>query len=539
MNRLPQDIYDEIGAFLEDPTFDRPALATISRQWQTAIERQTFRQIRLESTDLKRFQDIVHPGRRRYVNDIYYFIVLPAYSDEARARFKCEDNRLANDEAFTAAIHDLFHILKSWDIHKDGYIQLNIRDVYSVTDHDFLRLSSRSLAPGQNLARVHKDKSSNRITDLGWWRFRYSYLRLLQPSELPIVSVVRSLITRAMLRNICDRVPIDMGAKLPNLLTGDWKLIDWENPYLALRRAHRHDLTQAISDVLPQSSGLQRLRLWMTSQSCWAPAWYPERISPENATLDPLSDAIRTTTAHIYTLKDLTVCGAVDGSLLWPSPTRALSEPYWQNLERLVVHFLARRPSGGSYFRDPKQAARSPRMTPLLEAEMPPGYGYSEDDDTEAATWFSAGGRRATDSRVLNVVPDDDSIVPLIEAFGRACLQMPMLKSAELSAPIPAPIQLDNEDRRVQGRSKWGIWYFSPGTSCRMSRELMHPAFFEDAHQRRLLWDVQDWQPSMDLSSLLGDIGREKYGDRLVERFVDSWNAVTKESRLKLYKRTS
>ena len=56
---LPQEIYDQIGALLEGPDFDRPALATISRKWQTAIERQTFKNIHVRSTDLDRF--------RRYV----------------------------------------------------------------------------------------------------------------------------------------------------------------------------------------------------------------------------------------------------------------------------------------------------------------------------------------------------------------------------------------------------------------------------------------------------------------------------------------
>jgi hypothetical protein len=43
------------GALLQDPAFDRPVLAAISRKWQTAIERHTFRNIRLGSTDLDRF----------------------------------------------------------------------------------------------------------------------------------------------------------------------------------------------------------------------------------------------------------------------------------------------------------------------------------------------------------------------------------------------------------------------------------------------------------------------------------------------------
>ncbi|KAI0968322.1 hypothetical protein F4678DRAFT_197459 [Xylaria arbuscula] len=81
MNRLPQEIYNEIGTLLQDPDFDRSPLATVSRQWQATVEQQTFRKIRLKSTDLKRFQDIVQHFRRRYVTGIDYIIVLPPYGD--------------------------------------------------------------------------------------------------------------------------------------------------------------------------------------------------------------------------------------------------------------------------------------------------------------------------------------------------------------------------------------------------------------------------------------------------------------------------
>ncbi|CAJ2513905.1 Uu.00g020240.m01.CDS01 [Anthostomella pinea] len=144
MDRLPQEIYDEIGALLHDPAFCRPALATVSRQWQIAIERQTFRNIRLRSTDLGCFQQIVQHRRRRYVNAINYLIVLPGYSDEKRRQFEREDDRRANDEVFTTVVHRLFHRLEHWDVSKDGFIKFCLRDVYSSADHAFLRRSSPS-----------------------------------------------------------------------------------------------------------------------------------------------------------------------------------------------------------------------------------------------------------------------------------------------------------------------------------------------------------------------------------------------------------
>lgn len=111
MDKLPQLIYGEISSLLQDPAFDKPALAAISRPWP--LNDTTFRKLRLRSTDLDHFQDIVHYGRRRYVNVIDYHIILPAYSDDVRCRFEREDDRQANDKVFTSAIHRRFHSLET------------------------------------------------------------------------------------------------------------------------------------------------------------------------------------------------------------------------------------------------------------------------------------------------------------------------------------------------------------------------------------------------------------------------------------------
>ncbi|KAI0012088.1 hypothetical protein F4779DRAFT_626190 [Xylariaceae sp. FL0662B] len=533
MNRLPQEIYDEIATFLQGPAFDRPALATISCQWQTAIERHTFRSILLRSTDLDRFQEIVQNDRRRYVNVVNYLIVLPAYTDQERCRFEREDDRRANDEAFTAAIYRLFHILKSWDACKDGYIELGLRDVYSISDHLFLRRSSPPSCKVGHFGHLLRDENDTHNVDLYRWRFRFSYIRLLQPSELPIVPVVRSFFTYPMTRNICDCVHIEIATRLPSLRVARWRMNDWEIRYIALRRAHRHDLAQVVAEDLPRLSALQSLTVHMNSIFFWAPKCSIGTLDPGNFTFDTLSDAIRTATGGISTLRELYINGTIDGSLLWPGPAHTLSEPYWQNLEHLRVHFTTRRPSGGCYFWDPYRPQLE--IGVASEVEMPPGYAHSEEEDITAAVSFSLKQYRDNGMWALEVVPDNDSLVPLIEAFGRACLQIPVLKSAELSAIIPAPAELD-AGRCLQGMSKWGVWYFSPGTSPRAEEGIMDPAFFEDIHQRRLFWDVKGWRPDTDLRSLLGNIGCERYGTCLVEKFVDTWGTVGKDKYLKDYK---
>ncbi|KAI1176123.1 hypothetical protein F4777DRAFT_547870 [Nemania sp. FL0916] len=170
MDRLPQEIYYEIGAFLKGPDFDLPALATISRRWQAVIERQTFRTIYMKSTDLDSFQAIVQGDRRQFVHTICFTVILPSHGLERQYCFERDNDRRVNDEeAFSVAMHDLFHILKSWDVTKHGHVMFGLKDVYSQTDGTLSPLS---------------------VTDIGRWRHRYSYIRLLRPSALPLVPVV-------------------------------------------------------------------------------------------------------------------------------------------------------------------------------------------------------------------------------------------------------------------------------------------------------------------------------------------------------------
>ncbi|KAI1163347.1 hypothetical protein F5B18DRAFT_619913 [Nemania serpens] len=534
MDRLPQEIYDQIGTLLQGPGFDGPALATISRQWQAAIERCTFGCIYLRSNDLSRFDEVVRDSRRRYVKEIKYLIVLPTYGDEERCRFEREDDRRANDEAFTVAIHRLFHLLQFWDASKDGYLWLSIQDVYSPSDRPFLRCSSPLFDTACRGGMQPRGEEHSADADLWDWRHRYSFLRLLRPSVLPVVQVVCGFWTHLTTRNLCDRVPIEIATKLPNLRLVRWFMNDWSIRYLALRRIHRHDLAQAVAELLPQSLSLEDLSFQMPLPSHY---WDYQNFSfgslhPENFTRDTLSNAIRTATAHMRTLRRLHISGAIDKSLLWPGPTHAILEPYWQRLEHLKVTFSSRRPSGGHYFVD----AHHPTQVIVLpsEVEVPPGYKQSEEEEAAAAMSFDVISEMHPAVQldgliwqpVDEVVPDD-SLLPLIEAFGQACLQMPMLKSAELVTFVPAPTGLEENTGPESGQSNWGIWYFSPSTMARWP-ERMDPAFSEDIRKRRLIWDVKDWRPDADLRRLVGNIGREKYGEQLVEKFIDSWKSVGK-----------
>ena len=90
-----------------------PPLATVSRKWQHAIEKRTFREVTVRSDEIDRFRATCTGYRRHWVTFLRYNVVLPTYSDQACARFERASDKAANDEAFTRAIELLLGTLKS------------------------------------------------------------------------------------------------------------------------------------------------------------------------------------------------------------------------------------------------------------------------------------------------------------------------------------------------------------------------------------------------------------------------------------------
>ncbi|RSL47543.1 hypothetical protein CEP53_009883 [Fusarium sp. AF-6] len=552
MDHLPQEIHNEIGALFADvseswrtvprsgPAARRHTLATISRPWQEAIERQTFRQLRLRSTDLDGFEKIVRGSRRRYLGTIFYTIVLPEYDADARCRFEREPDRRANDKAFTKALSNLFGILKAWGDEIVGKehpycIQLEIEAIYSPSDDQNLNTGLR--VPGRviRLEPVepgNEDDAAHR--DLQDRRFQYSYLTLLRPEELPVVTSLVAFTTRTTKRPLAPKTAIDIAAKLPNLRKGSWFMSDTERRYPVLRRSQRHELANSIQKALPGSAGLRTLEVCMRQELLWNHAWHPADLTCADTASDPLCGAIRETTGGLKALTNLTVTGCLDQSLFWPSPAAPLPEPFWQNLECLDVQLDMTTPSGGWYFkaRTPAEHIDAP-VTVGSDALPPPGYGYSEEEDIIAAFQYSdsENQRRSGDSMCLfRWVPDETTIVPLIEAFGRACAQMPALRIASLTTTIQVPLQV-HQWRSVPVRSPWGVSYAAPRAEFSRQWQL-DPAFRENLHQRRIFWDVKDWLPGSHLRRVMSEIGRDRYGDELVEKHVDFWAAVMKPREL-------
>lgn len=159
------------------------------------------------------------------------------------------------------------------------------------------------------------DRDQIRNRDLRDCRFRYSCLRLLRPTDLPLVPAVTSFHTDIRVKRfLSHEVAIEIAARLPNLSAGDWYMFDSERRYPALRRTIQARLTQAVQNLLP-TTRLRAIRLYMDQNILWNHSWRPADLRPAGTTFDPLCRAIREATAECETLTSLYIRGTLDTSL--------------------------------------------------------------------------------------------------------------------------------------------------------------------------------------------------------------------------------
>lgn len=95
---------------------------------------------------------------------------------------------------------------------------------------------------------------------------------------------------------------------------------------------------------------------------------------------------------------------------------------------------------------------------------MPPGYLSSEEDDFLAGLQYSdnmSSGLLGCAHTPCKWVPNEELLPPLVEAFARACSQVPPLKLATLRTRIPVPLPYKSGLHCVE--SNWGIWFAAPG----------------------------------------------------------------------------
>lgn len=166
MDQLPPELVSLIVSHLDPDTLG--PYARISRQWQLVVENHTFGRVRVQSTELDKFHDMLAlPHRREALGTLIYHVLLPEYSEDRTAKFERRRERDANNQAFSAAVVELLSVLESWESTRGRRIALHL-GAYSLTD----------------IARPRPQD------DLKKHRYERSILTLLDSAELPEVERV-------------------------------------------------------------------------------------------------------------------------------------------------------------------------------------------------------------------------------------------------------------------------------------------------------------------------------------------------------------
>ncbi|KAK0663161.1 hypothetical protein DIS24_g1205 [Lasiodiplodia hormozganensis] len=315
MNSLPHELLEIIVSHLWSD--ELAPFATISATFQELIERRTFRELEIRSTDIDQFVAIVTGSRRRILRLLDYCIALPAVAERQR-----------NSLGFTKAIHDLFFALSRWD--------------------------TGSRANPINLSiSVVEDNTHSRID------YRRSILELTAPDSLPSVPLIHTLRPES---DVCisDSSWVNIASRLPNLERLDVHL-NHQRPGLDLdqRRHNRHNLAEALNNL--NTSHLVHFTLFSPAIG-WLRRSFrhtPNILLPDDDddTTDHLSLALNRLLRRSPHLRTLDICGAVplspalfDVSSDEETTTAAATAASFPRLERVSICFAACAPDGTPYF---------------------------------------------------------------------------------------------------------------------------------------------------------------------------------------------
>jgi hypothetical protein len=543
MNQLPQELIERICACL--PRQDLRNVLTLNSKFRYAAERHSgaFAEFTVNESNsadfLMRFSShrFLYLREVKFRPDVSAFYDVDDYTDDDKVlcRESAEEVR-ERDESFTRQIRFLFDILQlvetqAGEKHAPGRYRLTIYSPIRKTEnrhacpHRYMT-SWRVRLLKQDLPSVASIRSfvidSNQSDRWNQYGFQYCLrenMSEIQESKLDL------------------RIIIDLAIKMPNLeylgvRTGGYEWYEtldeeedpcsgqYEHDWTGPRRDARHDFAAAVDrcvSELPKT--LRRASLDFLYPLARATDIHHHKPLPDlvgsTFAQDPFSSSLGVLCAN---LRCLQLRAMIDESLFPPpSPQSSItSQPFWPHLEVLEVMFHNVRPDGSWYFSDAAGQDQITRGLPVTDASYPPYTPTQLDEETDEYyyEWIRHGRTtRGKDNEEFRIVPHV-SLIPLLERFARAAIQMPALKEAMIWSPVSGsdtpPEQQGPRHRDI--KVGWGIVYVIPGRYAKLGPH------------RRLEWSVGKWRPDQALHSLFQEIGRAKYGPELDEAWSKDYS---------------
>ncbi|KAI8307519.1 hypothetical protein K4K59_010744 [Colletotrichum sp. SAR11_240] len=196
MNRLPQEIIDHVAWWLPLPKSIprrngrpaspiRPSIASVSEKFRHAVERLTFHELHIKTSELNRFDEILSGARsyrRRFLTRLNVIVILPEYRGSPYPTWEFAVDREANNHAATAGMHQLLYVLSGWE--SDLRLELTL-EAQSPSDPG-------ALTNRQMRQRWEEFENGTRYI-LEHERYQYSLTEILNVDKMPFVPCVRTV----------------------------------------------------------------------------------------------------------------------------------------------------------------------------------------------------------------------------------------------------------------------------------------------------------------------------------------------------------
>ncbi|KAI1636367.1 hypothetical protein F4809DRAFT_609841 [Biscogniauxia mediterranea] len=496
---IPREILDLIVSQVDYK--DRRNILSVSRDFQVATERLTWRDIHVNGDDIDSFVKLCTGHRAQVLRGVTFQVQFPNLRPtEEQKHVYCrptpEENR-GDNEHFSKQIHGIFRALKT--------------------------VEERVKASGSGLPRISLNINTPGQYDVGLYCAHRTYrswrLCLLRPRELPELSWVRKLSVGASGGCIYGgsdgayefpldlSMLIDLSIKLPSIEElscpylaerfpysyDDAVIRHFTHPWEGPLRDSRHGLGTAIKEQLNNlPAGLKLLTMefgeGVTGGCMDQSRALPDLVAP--GSYDPFSSGIRILSENMTDL-DLQICA--DKTLFWPSPDeKGSGVPSWPHLKRLKVRFNIISPSGAWYFQGPRGEGLEPSKFEVTQEHYPP-LEENETDRFWDDVWDDEGGREENvNPDMFRVVPNDEVMEPFLEAFAKALGNMRAIEDAELSTSL---VWYPSEERQARDYPDRPAEFLSQGTRWGLK-------YSRDKGYRSLEWQVGDWRPGTGLHRL-------------------------------------
>lgn len=240
--------------------------AVVSRSWQARIEAKTFAHIQLTPARVASplAAQALSPSRvHRFVRSVKVEVLLPPYSEGARMRREDDDEKLANNRAFTDVIRKVFGLLASpFPAVEQPVVNLGGNDATETRQQGLsptayhpkikLSMSARCVSDTEDLEGRRYRVNTISTGDIFEARYESSYLDLSpaagktardEVEALPELLCISEFDVQATQfpghRLFAPRVLCLAASRMPGLRSVNWELCDNEKRDLALRKSLR------------------------------------------------------------------------------------------------------------------------------------------------------------------------------------------------------------------------------------------------------------------------------------------------------------